>query len=169
MPPRPSLDLISNSAERTREIGAWLGRRAAIGDLILLHGDLGSGKTTLTQGIAHGLGIADVVQSPTFTLVNEHEGVTANGEPIRLYHIDLYRLGGADELASFGFADYLVPVDGVTVVEWPERANSLLPDAFLLIRLEALGEGQRLLVMEPIPADGLYAGWLPDLREALVP
>jgi tRNA threonylcarbamoyladenosine biosynthesis protein TsaE len=166
------LDLVSNSAEQTREIGARLGRRLRTGDLVLLHGDLGAGKTTLAQGIARGLGVADPVQSPTFTLVNEHlaggngRPGDGGGGPLRLYHLDLYRLAGDDDLDSFGFDDYLAPVDGVALVEWPERAVARLPAAYLLVRLEPLGEGKRRLAIEAVPADGRYA-WLAELRREL--
>ena len=165
--PRSGIDLVSSSAEQTREIGAPIGRRLRAGDLVLLHGDLGAGKTTLAQGIARGLGVADYVQSPTFTLVNEHEGRTADGWPIVLYHLDLYRLAGDEDLDSFGFDDYLTPVDGVSLIEWPERAATHLSDSYLLVRLEVLGEGKRRLLIEPVPAGAGYAAWLRDLRREL--
>ena len=155
--PTATIELVSNGAESTRGIGASLGRVARPGDLILLHGDLGAGKTTLAQGIARGLGVTDYVQSPTFTLVAEHEGRTALGQPVLLYHLDLYRLAGDDELDSFGFEDYLSPVDGVSVVEWPERAAKRIPSEYLLVRLENLGVDQRRLLIEAVPTDGPYA------------
>ena len=164
MPSSPTFELVSHTAEQTRELGARLGRLARAGDLILLHGDLGAGKTTLTQGIARGLGIAGSVQSPTFTLVAEHDGVGADGRPLRLYHLDLYRLSGAADLDSFGFEDYLAPPDGLAVVEWPERAAGRLPDEYLLVRLEAHGEGSRRIAARAVPDDGRYAGWLHALR-----
>ena len=141
-----------------------LGRLAQPGDLILLHGDLGAGKTTLAQGIAQGLGVADYVQSPTFTLVAEYEGRTPDGRPILLYHLDLYRLAGDDDLDSFGFADYLAPTDAITVVEWPERAAHRLPAAYLFVRLEHLEADQRRLLIEAIPSDGPYAARVEALR-----
>lgn len=175
-PAWPVLDLVSNSAAQTREIGARLGRRLRTGDLVLLHGDLGAGKTTLAQGIARGLGVADAVQSPTFTLVSEHPTVAdghpsgdggADGDrPAHLYHLDLYRLSGDGELDSFGFDDYLAPADGVALVEWPERAASRLPPAYLLVRLEPLGDGKRRLAIEAVPPGGRYA-WLGELRREL--
>ena len=165
--PRSSIDLVSHSAEQTREIGARIGRRLRTGDLILLHGDLGAGKTVLAQGIARGLAVLDYVPSPTFTLVNEYEGQTADGRSIALYHLDLYRLTGAEELDSFGFDDYLAATDGVSLIEWPERAATHLPDSYLLVRLEALGEGKRRLLIEPVPPSGRYAGWLRELRREL--
>ena len=161
------LDLNSQSTNSTREIGAYLGRLARPGDLILLHGDLGAGKTTLAQGIAQGLGVADYVQSPTFTLAAEHEGRTADGKSVFLYHLDLYRLSGGDDLDSFGFEDYLTPADGVTLIEWPERATDRLPGAYLLVRLEATGADQRRLTVEAIPPDGPYAARVAGLSDAL--
>ena len=166
-PSGPSLELASTSASHTREIGTRLGRLLCPGDLILLHGDLGAGKTTLAQGIAQGLGVADYVQSPTFTLVAEHEGRTPDGQPILLYHLDLYRLAGDDDLDSFGFADYLAPTDAVTVVEWPERAAHRFPPAYLLVRLEHREADRRRLLIEAVPPDGPYAARVDALRRDL--
>lgn len=157
--------VVSHSPDETREWGVRLGRRACVGDLILLHGDLGAGKTTLTQGIAEGLGVAGPVQSPTFTLVAEYEGASTTGAPLKLYHLDLYRLESADELESFGFEEYLAPRDGATVIEWPERAGDVLSGPYLLIRLEPTGVDQRRITFESIPADGPYAEWLKGLHE----
>jgi tRNA threonylcarbamoyladenosine biosynthesis protein TsaE len=144
--------IVTQSPEETREIGARIGRRLRRGDVVLLHGDLGSGKTTLTQGIARGLGVREFVQSPTFTLVAEHVGQSSDGLPEHLYHLDLFRLSDPAELESFGFDQYLAPVDGVTVVEWPERAGDWLPDRYLLVRLELLGPGARMLTLGSMPA-----------------
>lgn len=161
------LDLISHGAEQTREIGARLGRRLRGGDVVLLHGDLGAGKTTLAQGIARGLGVADPVQSPTFTIVNEHAAPAVAGAVDRLYHLDLYRLAGDADLDSVGLDDLLAPRDGVTLVEWPERAVDRLPAAYLLVRLDHAGEGKRRLVVEAVPATGPYAARLTGLGREL--
>lgn len=162
---RSSLDLISHSPEQTREIGARLGRKLRRGDLVLLHGDLGAGKTTFAQGIGRGLVVRDVVQSPTFALVHEHDAEIA-GEPGRLYHLDLYRLGGESDLTSIGFDDYVMPEDGVSLIEWPGHAGGRLPDRYLLVRLEHLDQEKRRLVIESVPAEGAVA-WLGDLRREL--
>jgi tRNA threonylcarbamoyladenosine biosynthesis protein TsaE len=111
--------------------------------VVLLHGDLGAGKTTLTQGIAVGLGVQDYVQSPTFTLVSELQGVQ-----LTLYHLDLYRLNDEAELESFGYDQYLSPEDGVSVIEWPERAGEWLPDRYLLIELTSAGNDHRSIRFE---------------------
>ncbi len=168
MTPDPvPLDVIARDEQHTRRMGAALGRVLRAGDLVLLHGDLGAGKTTLTQGIARGMGVAGYVQSPTFGLVHEHAARSTDGAPLLLYHLDLYRLDGDDDLDSVGLDDYLAPAGGVAVVEWPERAASRLPDTYLLVRLTATSAGERRLNLEAVPADGSMRERLAELRRAL--
>jgi tRNA threonylcarbamoyladenosine biosynthesis protein TsaE len=135
--------LITAFAAETRELGARIGAAAEPGDVVCLTGDLGSGKTTLTQGIAVGLG-ADAhgtVVSPTFTIIAEHAGGR-----IPLFHFDLYRLSGPDDLADIGFDHYL-EAGGLTVIEWPERAEATLPSDRLDISLSfASGIDRRRLI-----------------------
>jgi tRNA threonylcarbamoyladenosine biosynthesis protein TsaE len=148
------LTITTTSPEETRVLGERLGRLLGAGDVVLLHGDLGAGKTTLTQGIARGLGWRDYVQSPTFTLVAEHRGALPDGTPVCLYHLDLYRLSGDEaELDSFGFDQYLGSTDGVTVIEWPERAGAWLPDAYLLVNLDLAGPSERRISVAAYPSD----------------
>ena len=156
------LALTSESPEQTREIGSHFGQVVRVGDLVLLHGDLGAGKTTFTQGLARGLGVEEYVQSPTFTLVNEHDGTL-----LRLYHLDLYRLAGEADLESFGFEQYLAPVDGVALVEWPERAAAVLPEEYLLVQLAPVGVDARRITIEAVPREGMYAQRLDALRDRL--
>ena len=115
------------------------------GDVVLLHGDLGAGKTTLTQGIAGGLGVTEAIQSPTFSLVAEHDGVDVEGRPMRLYHLDLYRLDDPEELEGIGYEQYVSPEDGVSVIEWPERAGEWLPDSFWLLQISHGAGGGRVI------------------------
>lgn len=129
---------VIESAEGMKALGRELAASLEIGDVVLLHGDLGAGKTTLTQGVAEGLGITDPVQSPTFTLVREHE---ASG--MRLYHLDLYRLDDPDELEDIGYEVFIDPPDGVSLIEWPERAGDWLPQRFLLVHIDHLGGDRR--------------------------
>lgn len=133
------------SGEAMQVFGVAFSRRLVSGDVVLLHGDLGAGKTTLTQGIAAGLGVHGPVQSPTFTLVQEHEG-----QQLKLYHLDLYRLDEPSELESIGYETYLEPVDGVSVIEWPERAGEWLPDLFWLIEIAHLGGDRRRLTVRRV-------------------
>lgn len=126
------------SPEAMRLLGRELAGTLQIGDVLMLHGDLGAGKTTLTQGIAEGLGIHGPVQSPTFTLVREHDAPS-----MKLYHLDLYRLDDPDELEDIGYEVYINPPDGVSIIEWPERAGDWLPDRFMIVRIEHLGGDRR--------------------------
>lgn len=134
------LDIVSHGVEQTRRLGAHLGRLLRPGDIILLEGDFGSGKTTFTQGMAKGMGIdSRYVNSPTFTLINEYAG-----DNIPLYHIDLYRLDGNEELATLGLEEYFEG-EGVTVVEWPSGAAPWLPDSRLMINFSYINDTKRTL------------------------
>ncbi len=145
----PALDFISHSPEQTWRVGRRLGQHARAGDLFLLSGDLGAGKTLLTQGLAAGLGVAEAVTSPSFTLINEHAGRDGIGRPVRLYHIDLYRLEGEAEVASVGLDDPLDDPEGICVIEWPERLAALAPVEHLLVRFGPLSETKRRLTLAP--------------------
>ncbi|OGO04429.1 MAG: tRNA (adenosine(37)-N6)-threonylcarbamoyltransferase complex ATPase subunit type 1 TsaE [Chloroflexi bacterium RBG_13_54_9] len=135
------LSLISNSTDETQQIGRRLGELAQAGDLLLLVGELGTGKTCLTQGIALGLGIDDYITSPSFVLIREHKG------RLPLYHIDLYRLDKAEEILDLGLDDYLSG-PGVCVVEWADKALDFFPKEHLLITLNHLDETKRTLHLQ---------------------
>lgn len=129
------LNIVSDSPAHTRKIGVLIGRMVQAGDVILLTGRLGSGKTCLTQGIARGMGIRDYASSPSFVIMRELYG------RVPLYHIDLYRLEGREEISDLGLDDYLYG-NGVSVVEWADNGMSLLPLENLLIELSYC-EGSR--------------------------
>ena len=134
--------LRSASVAETRRLGQALGKLLAPGDIILLEGTLGAGKTALTQGIGKGLGVSVVINSPTFTILKEYSG------RLPLYHFDLYRIDDPEEVFALGFEDYFTG-DGVCVIEWAERgATADAPDApwppsYLRIRLRAAEGGAR--------------------------
>ena len=138
MSPDTSLALITHTPEQTREIGIDIGRLAQAGDLILLVGDLGTGKTCLAQGIGRGVGFEGSVSSPSFVLIREYPA------RLTLYHIDLYRLDDIEEIAELGLDDYLLQ-EGLCVIEWADKAPDFLPNDRLVIRLEHLEENQRRL------------------------
>lgn len=140
--PSNSLQLTSQSPEQTQKLGVRIGELALPGDVFLLAGDLGAGKTCLTQGIAWGLDIKEYALSPTFIIVRELYG------RLPLYHIDLYRLDRIEETMDLGLDDYLYG-RGVCVVEWAEKALSILPEEHLLIRISYLAETERSFQMEP--------------------
>jgi tRNA threonylcarbamoyladenosine biosynthesis protein TsaE len=121
---------VSTGPDDTHEIGRRLGAAAGPGSVLALTGQLGAGKTQLAKGVAAGLGVTSVVNSPTFVLMNEHAG------RLRLYHIDAYRLADADEASAAGLLDERL-AGGVTVVEWADRLDGWLPAERLDIRLEA--------------------------------
>ncbi|MBA7564907.1 MAG: tRNA (adenosine(37)-N6)-threonylcarbamoyltransferase complex ATPase subunit type 1 TsaE [Dehalococcoidia bacterium] len=137
-----SLELTTRSPEQTQQFGTRLGKIARPGDVILLVGKLGAGKTCLTQGIAWGLGIDDYAASPSFVLVRELYG------RLPLYHLDFYRLENLAEIAELGLDEYFYG-QGVSVVEWAEKALSLLPPENLLIEMEYIADNERRLELKP--------------------
>lgn len=176
----PRAELQSASLEETQRLGVLLGSLAHAGDVILLDGALGAGKTAFTQGIGLGLGISATINSPTFTLLKEYQG------RLPLYHFDLYRIDDPEEVASLGFDDYF-DGDGVCVVEWAERGEepgassaSYWPGRWLRVsftrispdertlRLSAVGErGRALLAAFVAAAHDAPETWRGDMRGAV--
>ena len=115
-----SITLYTSGPDETQRVGRLIGQRARPGDVYLLSGPLGAGKTCLTQGLARGLGVEGYVRSPTFVLMTRHHG------RLTLHHIDLYRIGSAAEAWDLGLDEQLFD-SGVCVIEWAERAEELLP------------------------------------------
>ncbi len=136
------LELISHSPEQTQKFGVRIGELALAGDIFLLVGTLGTGKTCLTQGIAWGLDIKEYALSPSFIIVREHYG------RLPLYHIDLYRLDHIEEIAELGLDDYLYG-NGVCVVEWAEKGVNILPTKHLLIQISYLSDNERSFLLKP--------------------
>lgn len=139
--------------EAMRGLGRTIGRQLDMGDVVLLHGDLGTGKTTLTQGISEALGVNEVTQSPTFTLISEYPATLSTGEAATLYHLDLYRLDDSEQLGDIGWEEVISPDRGVTVVEWPERAGDWLPDRFILVVIVYVAADIREVTVSTVPAD----------------
>lgn len=130
----------TDSPEATDRFAQQLGEKLQPGDVLTLTGDLGAGKTTFTKGLAQGLGVRQVVNSPTFTIIKEYEG------RLPLYHMDVYRL---DEEEDLGFDEYFEG-DGVTVIEWPDRIDSWLPANRLDIEIKYKEDtDKRSLVCHP--------------------
>ncbi len=133
--------VMSDSTAQTRQIGEQLGRLLQAGDLICLQGDLGSGKTCLTQGIGRGLGITASITSPTFVLISEYH---VPGNKVLLYHIDLYRLETTRELEALGL-DEIFDREAVVLVEWGERFPEVLPENRMEIRVRATEDDEHLI------------------------
>ena len=141
-----SLDFISHSQAQTRRFGARLGELLQGGDVICLAGELGAGKTCLAQGIGQGLGIEGPITSPTFTLINEYRQEQAR---LPFYHIDLYRLGETKEVLTLGLDEYFYG-EGISVVEWADRAREALPAEHQWIELRYIDETKRGLLMKAV-------------------
>jgi tRNA threonylcarbamoyladenosine biosynthesis protein TsaE len=139
-----SLKLNSHSPEQTQLLGSYLGELAQKADVFLLVGELGTGKTCLVQGIAHGLNIKEYAFSPSFVIFREYHG------RLPLYHIDFYRLDHIEEIADLGLEEYFYG-DGVCVVEWAEKGLQTVPRDNLLITLHYIpaSETQRYICLKP--------------------
>jgi tRNA threonylcarbamoyladenosine biosynthesis protein TsaE len=136
------LELITHSPEETQKFGTRLGEIAQPGDVFLLVGKLGAGKTCLAQGIAWGLNIEEYAASPSFVVIRELKG------RLSLYHIDFYRLENLEEIAELGLDDYLYG-SGVCVVEWAEKGLNLMPAEHLLIEMSYIADSERRLKLKP--------------------
>ena len=136
------IELISNSAAQTVEIARLIGEKAKDGDLFALSGELGSGKTCFTKGLAQGLGVSAEYQitSPTFTLINEYPA------RCKLYHFDVYRLNNYSELEDLGYEEYLSG-DGIVVIEWAEKIAKLIPGDSIFINFEYVDENSRKIII----------------------
>ena len=127
----------------TRKLGVRIGRMLRAGDVVLLSGELGAGKTVLAQGIGRGLGVTDPIKSSSFVIMNEYEGAS-----LRLFHADLYRLEDPEQVAELALDE--LAEKGVLVVEWPERALAEMPPEHLLLRLAYDGAKARTIEIEGV-------------------
>ena len=157
MGPTP-VESISRRPEDTQNIGRTLGAHAQPGHVFLLVGDLGAGKTCLTQGVLWGLGVDEYARSPSFVLVSQYRG------RLTIYHIDLYRLGTPAEVGDLGLDEYLYG-DGLCVVEWADRLPTLFLEDHLKIRIERLGQNQRRLAVSTNGPD--YSGLMDAVRSGV--
>ncbi len=139
--------VVTHSVEQTERFGSRLGSLLASGDVVCLYGAIGAGKTSLTRGIASSLGITDPVRSPTFTLVHEHSGT------VPLFHIDIYRLEDPEQVAALALDEYYGK--GVTVIEWPDRAEDLLPRRRLDVRLTIANDVSRRIELTSHDMDAI--------------
>lgn len=154
-----NLVAVTGNVEQTREVGAAVAGVARAGDVIVLAGDLGAGKTAFVQGFGRGLGVTERITSPTFTLVHVYEG------RLPIHHLDVYRLDQLDEVLDLGLAEIL-DGGGVVLVEWGDAILPVLPHDLLEVRL-TLGDGDddRVLVLSPVGSG--WNGRTAALRSAL--
>ena len=133
----------SDSPAATRAIGEKLASQLRAGDVLLLLGNLGAGKSEMTRGIARGLGVTATVASPSFTILNVYD----EGR-VPLYHFDWYRLNDVEELYEMGMEEYLGG-DGVAVVEWPSQCPEAVPESYLEVNIVTVGETEREIILTP--------------------
>ena len=143
-----SEEYLSHSPEETRALGERLGRQLLPGEVVAFSGDLGAGKTCMIQGVCVGLEVEEVVNSPTFILINEYTG-RAGSRPVNVYHFDLYRLRNQIELEALGAEEYFYS-QGICLVEWAERAHAALPPRRREVVLEHCGPQARRIVLKSL-------------------
>lgn len=139
-------EIITSSAKQTQELGEHFAKTLQGGDVIALHGNLGSGKTTFTQGVAKGLGLSQPIVSPTFILMREYR-LDKQGLQT-LYHIDLYRTENERDAKGLGIEEVFADTKGVTLVEWPEKMGNLVPEKRIDIFFEYLSENERKIIFK---------------------
>lgn len=149
-------EIRTDSPEQTFEVGYKLGKLLKQGDVICLSGNLGTGKTAFTGGIAQALGIDEYVTSPTFTIVNEYKG------KLNLYHFDVYRISDTEEMFEVGFEEYL-GANGVTVIEWAELIEDIVPDNSIWVEISkdlGLGLNTRIIRIDFRKYSELESAWM---------
>ncbi len=147
----------SYSPEDTISLGQRLGQLLKPGSVVCLEGNLGAGKTHFAKGVALGLGVGEHVTSPTFTIINEYEGI------MPLFHVDAYRLESEDEAYELGLEEYLYGT-GATLVEWPERISELLPDEYMTVVIRFAGADDRTRELEITPVGSRYEKIVEELK-----
>lgn len=136
------IKIITHSPEETIQAAEKLGKMIGAGDMIAFNGGLGAGKTTFTRGLAIGMGMQDVVSSPTFALVNEYQR-----DGLTLYHFDMYRINSEEDLESTGFYDYPFE-ENTAIIEWSENIREFLPENTIYITINSSGGNEREIIIE---------------------
>ena len=131
------MEFIAENLQDTAKFAQEFAKSLKSGDVVLLYGDLGAGKTTFVREVCRALGVAEDITSPTFTLLNEYFG------SLPLYHFDMYRLKDSREAIESGLDEILRSGDGVCFVEWPEKVSSILPENCYILKISTLGENGR--------------------------
>lgn len=136
------MNILSSSPKQTKDVGKKLGKVLGKGDIVALIGELGAGKTCFTKGLLKEIGVnVDNVTSPTFVLINEYRG------KLPVYHFDVYRLNNIQEVVELGYEEYF-DGDGVTVIEWADKVEEILPDRCIRVYIEIINEKERQINIE---------------------
>ena len=137
------MEFIAENLQDTIDFAQEFAKSLRQGDVVLLYGDLGAGKTTFVRQVCKALGVEDEVTSPTFTLLNEYYGT------MPIYHFDMYRLGGKDEALEMGFDEYfdVDSLDGIVVVEWPEQVEGLITCPHINVEIKKIDDNSREIIL----------------------
>ena len=150
------VNLRSHSEAETIQMGEHFAARLRVGDVVALEGDLGAGKTEFVKGICTHFSVDDLVTSPTFTIINQYAGTTHEGDPLKIYHVDLYRIDSPEELADVGFDDMVFAHDAIKLIEWPEKAAQLMPSRRWDVRITADSDNddvRHIAITAPVPSE----------------
>lgn len=126
----------SNNQRNTQELGEAFAAMLSPGDVVALEGDLGAGKTEFVRGVCRHFNVEDIITSPTFAIINQYDGTTSGGSPVKIYHVDLYRIDTPQELRTVGFEEMVHAPDAIKFIEWPEKAMSSLPERRWTVAIE---------------------------------
>ncbi|MBU3699911.1 MAG: tRNA (adenosine(37)-N6)-threonylcarbamoyltransferase complex ATPase subunit type 1 TsaE [Candidatus Kapabacteria bacterium] len=137
----------SSSQRQTQDLGEDFAAQLSPGDVVALEGDLGAGKTEFVRGVCRYFNVQDIVTSPTFAIINQYDGSLAGGSPVRIYHVDLYRIETQEQLRSVGFVEMVNDTSAIKFIEWPEKARSEMPDRHWTVALtnDASNENGRMI------------------------
>jgi tRNA threonylcarbamoyladenosine biosynthesis protein TsaE len=146
----------SLSQRHTQDLGEAFAAMLSIGDVIALEGELGAGKTEFVRGVCRHFNVEDIVTSPTFAIINQYDGITSGGSPVKIYHVDLYRIDTPQELSTVGFEEMVHAPDAIKFIEWPDKAGSGLPERRWTVSIETdpANEDARLIhVSSPLAVE----------------
>lgn len=138
----------SHSEDETNWLGGTFAERLRPGDIVSLSGDIGAGKTEFVKGVCERFGVEDIVSSPTFTIINQYFGAEVDDDEITIYHVDLYRITSAGELAEIGFQECMYAENAIKLVEWPEHAGELMPVADWTVSITFDGDNDNARAVE---------------------
>lgn len=141
--------LRSESESETIAIAENFASGITRGDTVALVGDLGAGKTEFVKGICRFFSVETLVTSPTFAIINQYDGIMADGDPLKIYHVDLYRIDSPAELAEVGFDDMVFAHDAIKLIEWPDKADHLMPKRYWTVAItnDGLDDTVRLITI----------------------
>ncbi len=150
--------LYSHGQRHTQQLGEDFAAMLNRGDVVALVGDLGAGKTEFVRGVCRFFNVEDIVTSPTFAIINQYDGTMAGGSPVKIYHVDLYRIDTPEELRTVGFDEMVHAQDAIKFIEWPEKASSVMPERHwtVVIETDPADEDARVIrVTSPLAVEQL--------------